>query len=55
VESTVEATETFYEKAGFVEKERIRLDLCARGKSGDMYEEVACVYNHNLLDIRLTR
>jgi hypothetical protein len=44
VESTVEAAETFYEKAGFVEKERIILDLCVKGKSGEMYEEVACLY-----------
>jgi ribosomal protein S18 acetylase RimI-like enzyme len=44
VESTVEAAETFYEKAGFLKKERIRRDLCGKGKSDRMYEEVACIY-----------
>jgi ribosomal protein S18 acetylase RimI-like enzyme len=46
VESTVEAAKTFYAKAGFVEKGRIRLDLGGEGNSGkkDLYEEVACTY-----------
>ena len=46
VESTVEAAETFYAKAGFVEKGRIRLDLGGEGMSEqtDLYEEVACTY-----------
>jgi hypothetical protein len=41
VESTVEAAETFYAKAGFVERGRTRLEL---GGQDGMYEEVACVY-----------
>jgi hypothetical protein len=41
VESTVEAAEPFYRKAGFVEKGRIRLDL---GGVVGMYEEVGCIY-----------
>jgi hypothetical protein len=48
VESTVEAAETFYAKAGFVEKGRIRLDLNRKGNKDseetDLYEEVACTY-----------
>jgi predicted N-acetyltransferase YhbS len=39
LDSTVEAMDMFYHKAGFVEKGRIRLMV-----NGDMYEEVACVY-----------
>ncbi|KAF1829954.1 acyl-CoA N-acyltransferase [Decorospora gaudefroyi] len=39
VESTVEAADDFYVKAGFEERDRIRL-----GVKGMMYEEVACVY-----------
>ncbi|KAG9191857.1 hypothetical protein G6011_10591 [Alternaria panax] len=39
LDSTVEAAGTFYQKAGFTERGRIRLLV-----SGDMYEEVACVY-----------
>ena len=39
LDSTVEAAETFYQKAGFTERGRIRLPVNA-----EMYEEVACVY-----------
>ncbi|EUC43989.1 hypothetical protein COCMIDRAFT_99410 [Bipolaris oryzae ATCC 44560] len=39
LESTVEAAETFYAKAGFREKGRIQLVV-----KGELYEEVACVY-----------
>lgn len=39
LDSTVEAAQTFYQKAGFIERGRIRLVV-----NGDMYEEVAFVY-----------
>jgi predicted N-acetyltransferase YhbS len=39
LDSTVQAAETFYQKAGFTERGRIRLPV-----SAEMYEEVACVY-----------
>lgn len=39
LESTVEAAETFYAKAGFRERGRIQLVV-----KGELYEEVACVY-----------
>jgi hypothetical protein len=43
VESTVEVAETLYKKAGFVEKERIRLNSDGERMSKEMYEEVACI------------
>ncbi|KNG52207.1 gnat family protein [Stemphylium lycopersici] len=39
LDSTVEAAETFYAKAGFKEKGRIRMMV-----EGEMYEEVACLF-----------
>ncbi|USP74662.1 uncharacterized protein yc1106_01936 [Curvularia clavata] len=39
LESTVEAAEAFYAKAGFKEKGRIQLVV-----KGELYEEVACLY-----------
>ncbi|KAI4705190.1 hypothetical protein J4E81_000070 [Alternaria sp. BMP 2799] len=39
LDSTVEAAQTFYQKAGFIERGRIRLVV-----NGEMYEEVAFVY-----------
>jgi RimJ/RimL family protein N-acetyltransferase len=39
LESTVEAAETFYAKAGFKERGRIQLVV-----KGELYEEVACLY-----------
>ncbi|KAI0571429.1 GNAT family acetyltransferase [Pyrenophora tritici-repentis] len=40
LDSTVEAAENFYLKAGFEEKGRIKLMV-----KGEMYEEVACLYD----------
>ncbi|CAE7175369.1 GNAT family acetyltransferase [Pyrenophora teres f. teres] len=40
LDSTVDAAENFYRKAGFVEKGRIKLMV-----RGGMYEEVACLYD----------
>jgi len=39
LDSTVEAAEKFYLKAGFTEKGRIKLVV-----EGEVYEEVACLY-----------
>jgi predicted N-acetyltransferase YhbS len=39
LDSTVEAAQTFYQKAGFTERGRISLIV-----NGEKYEEIACVY-----------
>ena len=45
LESTVEAAEAFYAKAGFREKGRIQLIV-----KGELYEEVACLYEPEIGD-----
>jgi predicted N-acetyltransferase YhbS len=46
LDSTVEAAKTFYQKAGFAERGRIRLVV-----NGKMYEEVTCVYEPKQLTL----